>query len=99
MVLQKEDTMHRTDESVVAKKKRKPLSWMTSNRFRWIFQVVFLIITIYIGWKFYLFVVFMNTARVTGYWHNNITLQEYMYRIADINNPKYQHKQGKFEVE
>ncbi|MFQ5963948.1 MAG: 4Fe-4S binding protein [Candidatus Scalinduaceae bacterium] len=46
-----------------------------------------------------LFVVFMNTARFTGYWYNNITVQEYMYRIAEIDSPKYQHKQGKFEVE
>lgn len=54
---------------------------------------------VYAGLAVGLFVIFMNTARFTGYWYNNITLQEYMYRIADIDNPKYQHKQGKFEVE
>ena len=46
-----------------------------------------------------LFVVFMNTARFTGYWHNNISVEEYVHRIGEMDSPKYQHKQGKFEVE
>ncbi len=54
---------------------------------------------VYAGLVVGLFVVFMNTARVTGYWHNNVPLQEYMERISDLDNPVYQHKQGKFEVE
>jgi polyferredoxin len=54
---------------------------------------------VYAGLVVGLFVVFMNTARFTGYWHNNIPLQEYMERIPDLDNPKYKHKQGKFEVE
>ncbi len=54
---------------------------------------------IYAGIVVGLFVVFMNTARFTGYWYNNITTEEYMYRIGEIDSPKYQHKQGKFEVE
>ena len=41
----------------------------------------------------------MNTARVTGYWYNNVSLQEYMERISDLDNPKYEHKQGEFAVE
>ena len=55
--------------------------------------------TVYAGLVVGLFVVFMNTARVTGYWHNKVSLQEYMERISDLDNPKYKHKQGKFEVE
>lgn len=54
---------------------------------------------VYAGLVVGLFVVFMNTARVTGYWHNNVPVQEYMERISDLDNPKYKHKQGKFEVE
>jgi len=54
---------------------------------------------VYAGLVVGLFVVFMNTARFTGYWYNNIPLQEYMERISDLDNPKYKHKQGKFEVE
>ena len=53
----------------------------------------------YAGLVVGLFVVFMNTARFTGYWHNNIPVQEYMERVSDLDNPKYKHKQGKFEVE
>ena len=54
---------------------------------------------VYAGLVVGLFVVFMNTARFTGYWHNNIPVQEYMERISDLDNPMYKHKQGKFEVE
>jgi len=54
---------------------------------------------VYAGLVVGLFVIFMNTARFTGYWYNNIPLQEYMERISDLDNPVYQHKQGKFEVE
>ena len=54
---------------------------------------------VYAGLAVGLFVVLMNTARFTGYWHNNVTVEEYMYRISEIDDPKYQHKQGKFEVE
>ena len=54
---------------------------------------------VYAGLVVGLFVVFMNTARFTGYWHNNVPVQEYMERISDLDNPKYKHKQGKFEVE
>jgi len=54
---------------------------------------------VYAGLAVGLFVVFMNTARFTGYWYNNITTEEYMHRIGEIDSPKYQHKQGKFEVE
>ncbi len=54
---------------------------------------------VYAGLVVGLFVVFLNTARVTGYWHNNVPLQEYMERISDLDNPVYQHKQGKFEAE
>lgn len=54
---------------------------------------------VYAGLVVGLFVVFMNTARVTGYWYNNVPVQEYMERISDLDNPVYQHKQGEFEIE
>jgi len=54
---------------------------------------------VYAGFVVGLFVIFMNTARVTGHWHNNVPVQEYMEMISDLDNPKYRHKQGKFEVE
>ena len=54
---------------------------------------------VYAGFVVGLFVVFMNTARVTGYWYNNVSLQEYMERISDLDDPKYEHKQGEFAVE
>ncbi len=54
---------------------------------------------VYAGLAVGLFVVFMNTARFTGYWYNNVSLDEYVHRILEIDDPKYQHKQGKFEIE
>ncbi len=54
---------------------------------------------VYAGLVVGLFVIFMNTARFTGHWHNKVTLDEYMYRISEIDDPKYKHKQGKFEIE
>jgi len=54
---------------------------------------------LYAGFVAGLFVIFMNTARVYGYWHNNVPVGEYMERVSDLDNPKYRHKQGKFEVE
>ena len=42
-------------------------SWMTSLRFRWISQISFFILTIYVGWMFYLFVRFCETGGATAY--------------------------------
>ena len=50
-----------------SKKKRKSSSWMTSLRFRWISQISFFILTIYVGWMFYLFVRFCETGGATVY--------------------------------
>ena len=52
---------------------------------------------VYAGLAVGLFVVFMNTARFTGYWYNNISVKEYMHRVSEIDDPKYEHKQGKFK--
>jgi NAD-dependent dihydropyrimidine dehydrogenase PreA subunit len=54
---------------------------------------------VYAGLAVGLFVVFMNTAKFTGYWYNNISTEEYVFRVGEMDSPKYQHKQGKFEVE
>ncbi len=54
---------------------------------------------VYAGLVVGLFVVFMNTARFTGYWHNNVSVQEYMELVQDLDNPRFKHQQGKFEIE
>jgi NAD-dependent dihydropyrimidine dehydrogenase PreA subunit len=54
---------------------------------------------VYAGLVVGLFVVFMNTARFTGYWHNNVSVQEYTELVQDLDNPRFKHKQGKFEIE
>ncbi|MFQ5686807.1 MAG: 4Fe-4S binding protein [Candidatus Scalindua sp.] len=54
---------------------------------------------VYAGLVVGLFVVFMNTARVTGYWHNNVSVQEYTELVRDLDNPRFKHQQGKFELE
>ena len=54
---------------------------------------------VYAGLVVGLFVVFMNTARVTGYWHNDVSVQEYTELVQDLDNPRFKHKQGKFEIE
>jgi polyferredoxin len=42
-----------------------------------------------------IFVLFGVVARLTGHWHNNIPVQEYKYRIHEINDPKYEHTGGR----
>jgi polyferredoxin len=54
---------------------------------------------VYAGLVVGLFVVFMNTARLTGLWHNNVSVQEYTELVQDLDNPRFKHKQGKFEIE
>ena len=54
---------------------------------------------VYAGLVVGLFVVFMNTARFTGYWHNNVSVQEYTELVQDLDNPRFKHQQGKFEIE
>ncbi len=68
MVVQIEDSIQNADESEVdRKKKKRSSSWMTSLRLRWISQISFIIITIYIGWSFYLFVKYCESGGVANY--------------------------------
>ena len=67
LAVQTEESIQNTDDSNVSKKKRKSSSWMTSLRFRWISQISFFILTIYIGWAFYLFVRYCESGGVTTY--------------------------------
>ena len=46
-----------------------------------------------------LFVGATTWARYNGHWYTSITTQEYIVRVAELNNPKYEHKRGKFELE
>lgn len=46
-----------------------------------------------------LYVAVTNTARATGHWYTRISDPEYVLRISEINQPKYQHKEGQFETE
>ncbi len=64
--MQKENSIQKSDASRVSKKKRKS-SWMTSLRFRWISQISFFILTIYVGWMFYLFVQYCETGGASVY--------------------------------
>ena len=54
---------------------------------------------VYAGLVVGLFVAFMNTARFTGYWYNNVSVQEYTELVQDLDNPRFKHQQGKFEIE
>jgi len=54
---------------------------------------------VYAGLVVGLFVVFMNVARFTGYWYNNVSVQEYTELVQDLDNPRFKHQQGKFEIE
>ena len=38
-----------------------------------------------------IFMAFYITARMTGYWDNNISSDEYMFHIQKINDPEYNH--------
>ncbi|MBT6563373.1 MAG: hypothetical protein HON76_12705, partial [Candidatus Scalindua sp.] len=60
-----EDSIQKTGKSPVSKKKKS--SWITSLRFRWFSQISFFIITIYIGWSFYLFVRYCESGGVTAF--------------------------------
>ena len=67
MASQNENSIRKYDASRVSKKKRKSPSRMTSLRFRWISQISFFILTIYIGWMFYLFLRYCETGGATVY--------------------------------
>jgi len=41
-----------------------------------------------------LFLIGIITARVTGYWQNEITVQEYRYHVQHFNEPVYNHNRG-----
>lgn len=40
-----------------------------------------------------------TVGRLTGNWHTSIPVKEFVYRIQHINDPLYEHKQGKFSTE
>lgn len=54
---------------------------------------------VYAGLAVGLFVVFMNTAKFTGYWYNNISDQDYVKMVSELDTEKYKHERGKFKVE
>ncbi|GAB4370907.1 MAG: 4Fe-4S binding protein [Calditrichia bacterium] len=41
-----------------------------------------------------LFLLGTTLARLSGYWQNSITLQEYQYHIQKLDDPLYQHNRG-----
>lgn len=45
------------------------------------------------------FLILTNTARVTGHWYTKISDAEFILRAAELDHPKYTHKEGKFETE
>lgn len=46
-----------------------------------------------------LYVAVTNTARATGHWYTRISDAEYILRISELDQPKYLHKAGQFEME
>lgn len=46
-----------------------------------------------------LYVAVTNTARATGHWYTKISDAEYILRISELDQPKYLHKAGQFEME
>lgn len=46
-----------------------------------------------------LYVAVTNTARATGHWYTKISDAEYILRVSELDNPKYMHKAGQFEME
>lgn len=45
------------------------------------------------------FGILTTTGRLTGNWHTSITVKEFVARVQNINDPLYDHKQGKFATE
>jgi polyferredoxin len=45
------------------------------------------------------FVSMTTTAKYKGHWQTSMTTQEYIARVAELNNSKYEHKRGKFTTE
>ncbi len=41
-----------------------------------------------------LFVVGIGLARLTGYWHNRIPVEEYKYHVQHLRDPQYYHNRG-----
>ncbi|TVM03785.1 MAG: hypothetical protein CV087_03505 [Candidatus Brocadia sp. WS118] len=46
-----------------------------------------------------LYVAVTNAARATGHWYTRISDAEYILRVSELDNPKYMHKAGQFEME
>lgn len=46
-----------------------------------------------------LFIGLTTTAKYKGHWQTAITTREYIYRVSELNKPKYEHKRGKFSTE
>ena len=67
MAAQTEDSKQNAEGAKLDRKKKKSSSWITSLRFRWFSQISFFIITIYIGWSFYLFVKYCESGGITTY--------------------------------
>jgi len=42
---------------------------------------------------------FMFMAKLTGHWHNAISSEEYIYRVQELDSPKYLHNQGQVSSE
>ena len=41
-----------------------------------------------------IFILGTTLARITGHWQNNITDEEYLRRVQEINTPVYDHNRG-----
>ncbi|MEE9515036.1 MAG: 4Fe-4S binding protein [Candidatus Brocadiales bacterium] len=55
----------------------------------WVYA--FVIIGFFVGMTSY--------AKYKGHWKTSVTTEEYIARVAELNDPKYEHKRGKFIVE
>ena len=54
---------------------------------------------LYAGLIIGLYLAITNTARATGHWYTRITDGEYVRRVQELDQPKYKHKEGQFEME
>ena len=45
-----------------------------------------------------IYISFVSFGKITGHWDNSITIDEYIMRIQDIDNPVYEHNRGSVGV-
>ncbi len=64
-------------ETLMLSLSKKKRRPLTARRVAWTILLIFFLAT--------------AVARITGHWHNSIPMQEYRYRIREINDPKYEH--------